>query len=153
YPKANVITVDDDVIYPPDLVKNLKKSHKKHPNSICSNTTRIIKIYNGTIQPYTTWSKPVGPLKKSHQLQQIGVGGVLYPPHSLHEEVFNIKILKQKALEADDLWLKIMSLKNNTKIVSLPNARQRKLFPIIIKDNKQLMGSNIKGGQNDKILK
>lgn len=153
YPNANVITVDDDVIYPPDLIRDLKKSHKEHPNSICSTITCIIKIYKGTIRPYNEWKRPVGFLKKSHQLQQLGAGGVLYPPGSLHKEVFNINILKQKALKADDLWLKVMSLKNNTTVVSLPDGHHRKFFPVIIKNNRKLMDSNMKEGQNDKILK
>ncbi len=153
YPEANIITVDDDVIYPSDLIRNLKKSHKKHPNSICSTTTRTIKINKGTIQSYSEWKKPVGPLKKSHQLQQLGVGGVLYPRDSLHKEVFNINALKQMALKADDLWLKVMSSKNNTAVVSLSNARHLKLLPVIIKNDNRLMESNIIEGQNDKVLK
>jgi hypothetical protein len=152
YPKANIITVDDDVIYPPTLIENLKESHKKYPYSICSIRTRSIKISNGTIQPYIDWDTHAGSLKKSHKFQQIGVGGVLYPPNSLHEEVFNTKVLRKKALKADDLWLKVMALKNDTEIVNLGHTYSRTFVPVIIKDNVQLMEANIHSGQNDKIF-
>lgn len=152
YPKANIITVDDDVIYPPDLIGDLKGCHKKYPDSVCSTVTRSITKTNGEIDPYTDWKGTGEDLLRSHKLLQLGVGGVLYPPDSLHKEVFNKKILKQKALKADDLWLKIMSLKNDTKVVSLDHINRRKFLPVIFRNNKKLMEENIGERQNDKIF-
>lgn len=153
YPKANIITVDDDVIYPPNLIGDLKDCHKKHPDSICSTITRAIKETDGKIHPYTEWNGTGKDIIRSHKFLQLGVGGVLYPPDSLHEEIFNKKILKQKALKADDLWLKMMSLKNDTKVVSLANTNQQKFLPIIFENDRQLMEVNIGDGQNDKVFR
>ncbi len=153
YPKANIITVDDDVIYPPNLIGDLKKCHKEHPNSISSTITRVIRQTNGKIHPYIEWNGwRKGEQAKSHKFLQLGVGGVLYPPGSLDNEIFNKEILKEKALKADDLWLKVMSLKNDTKIVSLGGTTYRKLLPILFKYNRQLMRINIGEGQNDKVF-
>ena len=152
YPKANIITVDDDMIYPSSLLGHLKRHHKKYPKSICSILTRKINVKDNEIQPYTSWGIHKNEDKRSRIFLQIGVGGVLYPPDSLHSEVLNKEVLKQKALKADDLWLKIMALKKNTPIVSLGHLYPRTFLPIIIKDNKQLMDSNIGEGRNDKIF-
>ena len=43
-----------------------------------------------------------------------GVGGVLYPPHSLDEEVLNESIFMDICTYADDVWLKAMALKKGT---------------------------------------
>lgn len=151
YPKANVITVDDDVIYPPSLLSKLKEYHNQYPQSICSILTRSINIEDNTIQPYKSW-KIDNRFKKSPEVVQIGVGGVLYPPNSLHPEVLNQKTLKNIALKADDLWLKVMALKNDTEVTSLGHIYPRTHLPIIIEENKQLMDVNIGKDRNDKIF-
>lgn len=153
YPKANIITIDDDVIYPSYLIEDLKAYHKKYPASICSTITRTIKVENRTVCPYNEWVETENGINKSHKFLQIGVGGVLYPPNSLHKEVLNKKMIKEKALKADDLWLKVMGIKNGTEVVSITNFRQRKFLPIIIDNNPQLMDQNIGAGRNDKILR
>jgi len=153
YPKANIITVDDDIIYPPSLIGDLKYYHQKYPDAICSTITRVINVTNGSIQPYKSFREEGGDIKKSHKYLQLGFGGVLYPPNSLHSEVFNKRILKQKALKADDLWLKVMSYKKETEIVSISNFQQKEFLPIIIKNNRKLMDSNIGEARNDKNMR
>ena len=39
-----------------------------------------------------------------------GVGGVLYPPHILPKETFNLERIFQCSLPADDIWLKFMEV-------------------------------------------
>lgn len=51
------------------------------------------------------------------RLLPTGVGGVLYPPKSIAKNVFNVYRFKDVALYTDDLWLKWMQLKLNTKSV------------------------------------
>jgi hypothetical protein len=56
-----------------------------------------------------------------------GVGGVFYPPKSLHPEVLNKKNLIATALKADDVWLKFMSLMNNTPVVCTKPYKLKKV--------------------------
>jgi hypothetical protein len=42
-----------------------------------------------------------------------GTGGVLYPPHCLHEEVHNVEAFCQLCPSADDVWFKAMAMLNN----------------------------------------
>jgi hypothetical protein len=119
YPDDIVITVDDDVIYPPNVVKELIALHKKFPDCICCNFATFITFDNKGFMN-NTWKWPgffVNMISGSSSLPvPVGVSGILYPPQSVNKEVFNKKVLKSICLYADDLWLKVMGLLNGTKI-------------------------------------
>ncbi len=153
FPSSNVITIDDDMMYPPDLIKKLKKFHNEYPNSIICPITRKINITNDIILPYKQWKYEKRNSKPSFLYLTMGVGGTLYPPNSLHNSAFNINLIQNKAIMTDDLWLKIMSLLNHTKVVSIAAEYPCFYIPIIYKNNKQLMDNNIEGGENDKVFK
>lgn len=116
-PDDIVITFDDDVIYPPDQIEQLLKGYEQYPNSIiCHRAHRIIKNNIGKPLPYAKWELDSTQPNLSDDLLPVGIGGVLYPPHSLHKEVFNQQAFMQLCPTADDLWFKAMSLKANVKV-------------------------------------
>lgn len=149
FPLATIITVDDDKIYPSNLIKNLKEYHAKYPKSVCAPMTRSIKVCEGKIAPYIQWDKYLNDSKPSHSLISLGVGGVLYPSKALHPEAFNIHALKEIALHADDLWIKIMALKNNTSVASLAGNFNESYISIRGTHKEQLTTLNISQGEND----
>lgn len=121
FPFANIITVDDDILYPRTLVYKLLKTHKKHPNDICANRIRYINIINNEIQPYVTWAlseKRSFIDKKKHDYKNFfcGVGGVLYPPRSLYKDVFDSEKFTKLCSRQDDVWFWAMAVQNNRKI-------------------------------------
>ena len=77
--------------------------------------------FNGKMEiaPYSYWLKDYELIreKPSMKLIPIGIGGVLYPPKTLHPEVSNLDAIKRTCLKADDLWLKIMQVMINTPTV------------------------------------
>jgi len=152
YPDANMITIDDDVFYPPNLVKNLIRFHQIYPHAICCPIIRKIKFKNEAWLPYSEWNYLRENTSEFYCNLAIGVGAPLYPVGSLNSELYNKKELIRLALRTDDLWLKVMSLKNNTKVVSMAGEYPRFFIPISIKNNLQLMDSNIGNGQNDKVF-
>ena len=153
YQDANVITIDDDIIYSPDLIEKLLIAHKKYPKAICSIISREIHVEGSKIYPYGQWKYiNVNTIPRYRNLV-MGVGGTLYPKNSLHPEVFNLNGLKLMSLRADDLWLKVMSIKNNTKVLSLAGEYSRFFIPTIFEENISLMDSNIGMGENDIIFK
>lgn len=152
FPRANVITIDDDMFYPPDLLGKLISQNRKYPNAICCAITRKIEIKNGRILPYKYWKYVKANLQPSFSLLTMGGGGTLFPPNSLSTKTFDINILKEKALRADDLWIKTMSLLKYTKVTTIAGEYPYFFIPIIIKNNKRLMVENIAGGNNDSIF-
>lgn len=152
YPEANVVTVDDDMFYPPDLLFKLMKFHKQYPAAIVCPVTRKIEIENIKMEHYQNWKYTSKNSLPSFTNLMIGVGGVFYPSNSLYPDVLDLEKLKRFALKADDLWLKIMSLKNNTKVVSLAGEYNRFYIPVLHDNDKRLMDFNIGEGQNDLIF-
>ena len=105
------------------------------------------------MRPYREWRYIKINTKPLFNTLTIGVGGTLFPPNSLHTDAFNKKSILKLALRVDDLWLKIMSIRNETKVVSLAGEYPRFFIPIIREDNVSLMSLNIGEGQNDRIFK
>lgn len=111
YPDDCIITVDDDCIYHEELVEQLYNSYQKFPRAISTMRARIIEMDpHGCLKDYDDW------ILADHNwigipamdLLPIGCGGVLYPPHLIHSEVFNKEYIIKNCLFTDDLWLKVM---------------------------------------------
>lgn len=119
FPDDVVITVDDDVIYDKYTFSNLFRTHQKYPDTVCAtrvaymmfNDKNIIASYNDWISEYDKLRYP------SKRLLAVGVGGILYPPRIFTDEIFDKAKIMRLALTADDIWLKIMQLKNNIPVV------------------------------------
>lgn len=113
FPNDIVITIDDDIIYRRDLVEILMKSYQKNPYAVSAlRAHKMLFDRVGNIRPYNEWIKEYPAQLMSPQMDLIatGAGGVLYPPHCMHKEIFNKEILLRTCLFADDLWLKIMQV-------------------------------------------
>ena len=152
FPNAIIITIDDDIRYPNDMISELYESYKKHPKAISARRCHLITFNEkGEIKKYNEWLYKYSELidTPSFKLFPTGVGGVLYPPKSLHSEVFNLECLKKQALKNDDIWLKFMEVMNETPVVMTK--------PFIIKHVKgsqkvALNQENVRGQGNDVII-
>ncbi len=153
YPEANVITVDDDMFYPPNLLERLKKTHQQYPNSILSPMSTKIIMLNGEIQPYVEWPYNKLNTKPQNSNLILSGSGTLFPKNSLHNDTFDIEKINKLSLTTDDLWLTIMSLRQGVRVVGMNGEFPRFYIIIIIKDNQRLMDNNISGGINDSNLK
>ena len=121
YPEASIITIDDDAIYDYDLVEKLVNIHISHPKHIVAN--RIHRVVLGEDNhpiDYPLWKWNSSPEDDSVLNFSTGVGGTLYPPHSLHPEVTNEKVFMDICPYADDVWLYAMTLMAGTKVMKCP---------------------------------
>lgn len=148
-----IITVDDDVYYPKDFLSKIIEFHKKFPEAIIANKAHSMKFRQETVLPYRKWRHNDKSIKiPSHLLVAVGVGGVLYPPRSLSNEVFDQEVFKEICFFADDLWLKINALLINTKVVA--TDYYNKDFITIGKTQRvKLVTQNALHGGNDVQLK
>jgi len=133
YPDDIIITVDDDVLYEEDLVLSLLHSYMLHPNAISANRVhKMMKGDNDEIAPYEQWRQEYqADNTPSMQLLATGVGGVLYPPRCLPIDTFNPELIKKLCLNADDIWLKFMEIKNNVPVVRVAPEGKRVAHSII----------------------
>ncbi len=148
-----IITIDDDLIYPPRMVESLIKKYKKHPNCIISR--RVHKITfdkKHRIKRYSEWIRECFYIfKPSHKLCATTGAGALFPPFVLRkDEVTNFNLIEKYALTADDIWLKMMAVRYKVKVLWAGNFLQ---MPAII-DNTgdNLSNINVAKNQNDKYI-
>lgn len=153
YPEDLIITVDDDILYRRTLVEELYLSYQKHPN--CISALRVHKMRfedDCSLKKYAEWDWDyVGEIGQvSYQYFATGVGGVLYPPHSLHPEVMNLEIIKKCCHNHDDLWLKVMEVMAGTKVVIAANSKQENISQIIGTQKTGQWRENVICGGNDR---
>ncbi|MBR4563254.1 MAG: glycosyltransferase [Paludibacteraceae bacterium] len=103
FPEEAIITIDDDVLYPAELIEKLVETHHAFPEDIIATHAYHPHYVNGQIEPYRQWQAAAkGTADKMHFA--LGVGGVLYPPHSLYLPMLDYTIAQQYAPLADDVW-------------------------------------------------
>lgn len=117
FPEDVIITFDDDIYYDDNVIENLYNSYLRYPECISAN--RSVRLYTdkNTIKvlplAYSYWIKFQEP---SFLNSIIGCGGVLYPPHSLSDEVLNQERFMKIIPTQDDMWLWGMAVLNGIKI-------------------------------------
>lgn len=147
YPNEILITVDDDILYSRYLLEKLYEQHIQYPKEIIAYRCSLMsKEFEKKLSPYLSWKNAKNIKKPSYNLFFTGVGGVLYPPNSLHKEVLNKSKFLKLAPLADDVWFKAMSLKNNTKVVQVFEDFIE--FPIINEKSQQNALWKINNGLN-----
>ena len=127
FPEDVIVTVDDDVIYHPDMLKQLMEMHSLYPKDVIAHRARKIKPDS----PYKKWKKYRWYHflnKKYHEdilNLQTGVGGVLYPPHSLKEEMLDPEIFTKLAPTTDDIWFWAATVSNRRKVIPVPFGQNK----------------------------
>lgn len=145
-----LITADDDMFYSVRLAEQLMNKHEEYPNAVVCNWGHIITFDKlGNINRYLKWKGGVsGFTKPSILLSPVGAEGVLYPPRSADEILFNQELFERIAPFADDLWLKMMCVKNNVKAVRAINTAIP-YFNIVMAQKFTLQKTNIHENRND----
>lgn len=153
YPDSLVITVDDDCIYDRHMIEDLCKSYSKFPRVISAKRVhKITTDTGGNLLPYQNWLYEYhGRTEPSFDLLATGVGGVLYPPRLLPPETFDTAKIKELCLNADDIWLKFMEIKNTIPVVWV---KTKSVHPVTIKYSQKttLQKSNFHANQNDRYI-
>ena len=123
FPDDCIITVDDDTIYKPGTIALLKAAHRQNETAIfahgVSDVYRIGNRWKRTTGSFGFRSSPI------HLRMPLGVGGVLYPPHSLHPQVLDESLFVKLCPSTDDVWFWYCAVKQGTPILRSPNAIQR----------------------------
>lgn len=129
FPDKAIVTCDDDKLYPLNWMERLVATAQAHPECIACNRSRLI-VFNahGKAVPYIQWplSRLGGP---TNETLPMGVSGVFYPPGSLHPDVLDANLYLKLSATSDDLWLKIMALRQGTQCVQV--VPMRAAFPSI----------------------
>ena len=131
-PDSIIVTCDDDVYYSNNWLKELFDEYKKSPNNvICHKATKFyfdnnqFKIISGGKDYYPT---------ACFLNKLVGIGGVLYPPHCLFDDVVNIELFQSLAPTNDDIWFWFMAILKGTRVKVVSNNYPK---PISIYEHKR----------------
>jgi len=120
YPEATIVTIDDDMFYPYDMLESLVAASKQYPEAICANRVVVMeKDSKGKYTPLRTWRQTERYGQTSENYFFEAVAGVLYPHHSLAPEFSEVGLFKQLCPIADDIWFNAMARKQQTKIIAV----------------------------------
>ena len=126
FPEDIIVTIDDDIDYPCHLLRDLLRLHKRLPDAIIAHRVRRMKLS----APYSEWRKYkwydfiFKKIHRNHLAMQTGVGGVLYPPHSLDERMLDPKLFMEMAPTVDDVWFWAAAVSKGTYVIPLPNGQR-----------------------------
>ncbi|MCD7754497.1 MAG: glycosyltransferase [Clostridiales bacterium] len=152
-PDDIIVTIDDDILYPPNMLRTLYRSYLRYPNAVSTMRANLIVLNEeGTVLPYRYWGKEAdcNLNEPFMSLLATGVGGVLYPPHLLPEALFDEQAIQDTCLMADDLWLKTMELLRDVPVVAAAKFQPLKYVPG--SQAVALHHSNVDKGANDEQL-
>lgn len=152
YPNAIIVTADDDILYRRDWLAGLYNAYLKAPKQIhCYCSHHILLNEKHTPLPYNQWQF-LSTESVSYKNMLMGVGGVLYPPYSLYEDVCSEDLFMKYAPHADDLWFWTMAVLNKTQIHTLHN-RNSQTIPVANVNNEFALYNDNSAGENDVQLK
>lgn len=150
YSEDLVVTIDDDLLYHPNLLWNLYVSYLEHPHAVSAARAHLITGSSDSgILSYNYWIKELDLYigEPSMQLLCTGGAGSLYPPHIFNPELFDEQAIRNTCLFADDLWLKAMEILSNVPVVVCESYAGLHYIPGSQDD--ALCKSNINDNQND----
>lgn len=149
----NIITCDDDVIYPINFVENLVNKNINYPEDILTYRANLITFNEcGEINRYKRWYS-ADQNDNALLMLPTGCSGILYPPNSLEEDlVKNSDLFLELSPHADDIWFKVCSLKKGTNIRLVENFSVD--FPLVTGTQKTALWiENVECGNNDCCIK
>lgn len=122
FPDAIIVTIDDDVKYHKNMLRDLLRLHEEIPNAVLAHRAKLMK----PDKPYRKWRKYrwyhfLGKrIHASFRNIQTGVGGVLYPPHCLKPEMIDVELFTKLAPTTDDIWFWAAGVANGVKVIPVP---------------------------------
>lgn len=147
YPDETILTVDDDVLYPPWWLGRMLAAHRRQPRAVVAYRAWSVGLDRGRLTPYESWAKATrgasGP-----RVFPTGVGGVLYPPKSLDPRVTDWPLAERLAPGTDDIWFWAMRLLAGTPAFSL-TGRFMDFKPVTTSQQDALYLQNSAEGRND----
>ncbi len=155
-PDSLILTVDDDILYPSYMIEKLYKAYLAENQYIHCHRGHKITVKENEIAPYKQWEYSTQLEEASKLVFPTGVGGVMYYPGSLDDEVLNKKVFMEICPKSDDIWLKAMSLKKGVLCKTINYKQPFSYdFPTIFGSQEiTLKRSNKKmGGNNEKLKK
>lgn len=105
FPDAHLVTVDDDVVYGKDMLRQLVEGHVANERAVIMHRSRLAGFTDMGPTPYTSWPLCYESNLESDRLLPMGVGGAFYPSGSIPDQALDKSTFQRLTPRNDDLWL------------------------------------------------
>lgn len=127
-----VVTIDDDLQYPPYILENLYMSYLQYPEAVSAVRTHWMVISDKCqMIPYRYWMKETDACLYEPKMQLFATGGAgtLYPPGIYDSKWFDKEKIKAICLWADDIWLKLIEVMSGIPVVAAMPCEDLQYLP------------------------
>ncbi len=118
FPHASIISVDDDKIFPSDLVSRLVDASKHNPGAIIGARGWEMRRVDGEVKFGEGWARAKADTPSPALFMPPG-NGSLYPPGSLPKVTGDIRLMRSICPRADDVWYWAMARLGTTPSLCL----------------------------------
>lgn len=135
YPDALIMTADDDILYPPHLLRDLIREYSAHRNEKVLISPSVSRLYMSNGELFSVGNANLYLDKDSYCHSSVaapsvfnklrGGSGTIYPPGCLHPDIFDEEKFMTLAPTSDDIWFYVCALRNGYKVKALPTGRHR----------------------------
>ncbi|CAH6905136.1 putative glycosyltransferase [Vibrio chagasii] len=127
FPNSNIVTVDDDIIYPDDMIEILISEHLKYPGTIIGHRAHLITLDDhNNPKKYNDWIKNVSEGVRGDKVFITTGGGTFFPKQILNDEVLNQEVFMKYCPTADDIWVRIMTKLSGVQCKRVDDTRSFK---------------------------
>ena len=149
YPNDIIITIDDDIIYQPDLIEIFLNAYKTDPTKVyCCRMHRMKFDKDNHLLPYKNWDWECNDSIESPANFATGCGGIMYPPNCFHSDILKSELFTELCPNADDVWFYTMALLNNVTCKKV--YTHKPVFYENVKNQETALYTfNLSGGGND----
>lgn len=119
FPNDIIVSADDDLYYQKDWLESLYSAYLKEPSHIYTRRACGVNLKDNVLSITPHYANTN--YNPTFLNQLMGGAGTLYPPHTLHEDVFNVDLIKNLIPTHDDIYFWIMAVLKGTKIKLIKN--------------------------------
>ncbi len=151
FPESNIITVDDDFMYPHDFIEILCRESRANQNCVVGVRSHTIAIEDGKLLPYKKWDYESS-FEKNGDLTFLTSGaGTLFPAHILSDHFCNEDEFMALCPSADDVWINFMCIKQGIKRKKVHDDRpfRTRFISLDAHQDIALNNENVHQNQND----
>lgn len=126
-----IVTFDDDIMYPINMIQALWLQHKSFPKAIIGNWARelafdefgkVLGVRSGRLLTPANLDTDIEQAVRYSPAPTMigfpyGTSGVLYPPGSLNSRVFEVETFRDLCPKEDDIWFRAMGIMQGTPVV------------------------------------
>lgn len=154
-PAANVVTIDDDFLYPHDFLESLSRAANHHPNAIIGTRAHTMKVDGDQLLPYKQWDYESSFKANGHLTFLTTGAGTYFPSGILKGEICDPSLFMDLSPSADDVWINLMCMKAGIPRLKINDDRnfKQRFFELQQNQDIALNASNVHQANNDRQIK